>query len=167
MDSLISVSLITAISLLLWPEARDIMFPPAPPALVNYHTGGLSKPQSGMLGSLDSATGAPENFKGEAVENEANNFVTGIMAISTNILTDEDPQHSEDQRGSERTNSLNLPRPNDLAIKVATAKDKASGVDRPSEDKTKAPMEKFMWGGMKPLMHTVCTISDIWERGAK
>lgn len=141
------------------------MFPPAPLALVDYETGGVSKPRAGILASIDSATGAPENFKGEAIENEASNFVTGIAAIAMNVLTDEDPQHSNDQKGSAMTDAL--PSPNTLATKVATAKDKASGVDRPSQDKTKVPMEKVMWSKMRPLMHQMCVVSDTWERCAK
>lgn len=60
-----------------------------------------------------------------------------------------------------------MPRPNDLATKVAVAKDKAGGVDRPSQDKTKKPMETIMWGKMRPLMHLVNNVSDAWERLAK
>lgn len=47
------------------------MFPPAPIALVDKDTGGVQKPKAGVLGSHDSVTGAPQNFKGEAAEQEA------------------------------------------------------------------------------------------------
>ena len=36
------------------------MFPPAPLALVSSHSGGVQKPKAGVLGSHDSATGAPD-----------------------------------------------------------------------------------------------------------
>lgn len=157
--------LITLMALLVSPRARNILFPPAPLALVDYETGGVSKPRAGLLASTDSATGAPENVKGEAIENEASNFVTGIAAIVMNVLTDEDPQHNNGQKGGGMTDAL--PPPNTLATKVATAKDKASGVDRPSQDKTKVPMEKVMWSKMRPLMHQMCVVSDTWERCAK
>lgn len=133
--------------------------------MVNYHNGDLTAPQAGILGSTDSATGAPEKMKGEAVENEASNFVTGIAAIATNILTDEDPQHSNGQKGGSKTGIF--PSPNELVTKVAVMKDNAAGVDRPSQDKTKVPVEEFMWSQMKPLMHMLCVISDTWERFAK
>jgi hypothetical protein len=165
LDILAFTFLVTLLILVFSPEARRVMFPPAPPALVDYQTGGLSKPQAGVLVSTDSATGAPENVKGEAVENEASNFVTGLAAIAINTLTDKDPQHNERQKGGGKTDIL--PEPNSLATKVAVAKDKASGTDRPSQDKTKVPMEKTMWSKMRPIMHLLCVISDVWERFAK
>ncbi|KAG7110732.1 hypothetical protein HYQ44_020309 [Verticillium longisporum] len=39
--------------------------------MVDMTTGGVAKPMAGTLGSTDAATGAPQNLKGEAVENEA------------------------------------------------------------------------------------------------
>ncbi|KAI3325375.1 hypothetical protein HD806DRAFT_490178 [Xylariaceae sp. AK1471] len=154
----------TTIALISSPKVRAIMFPPAPLALVDYETGGVAKPKAGVLGSVDSATGAPENYKGEAVENEASNFVTGLAAIAMNILTDEDPQHDKDQKSSKKSDAL--PAPNEVAVAMAVAKDKATGVDRPSLDKTKKPMEETMWSAMKPIMHLICRVSDTWERSA-
>ncbi|KAF5617132.1 hypothetical protein F25303_13350 [Fusarium sp. NRRL 25303] len=131
---------------------------------MNHKDGSIIKPPAGLLGSVDSTTGAPQNIKGEALENEASNFVTGIAAIATNIMTDEDPQHEESPNNNEQATSL--PDPNSMATKVATAKDKATGIKKPSHDKTKHPMEMAMWGKMRPLMHTISDISDIWERCA-
>lgn len=133
--------------------------------MVNYQTGGLSGPHAGILGSTDTATGAPENSIGEALENEASNFVTGIAAIAMNVLTDEDPQHTNAQKGGAKSDML--PSPNELATKVAVMKDKAAGVDKPSQDKTKVPVEELMWSQMKPMMHMMCLVSDTWERLAK
>ena len=141
------------------------MFPPAPVAMVDYKTGGVAKPTAGVLGSVDSATGAPENYKGEAVELEASNFVTGLAGIAINISTDDDPQHAEHQKPSQ--NNPALPQPNEAIVAIATAKDKAAGIDKPSLDKTKDPMETTMWSAMRPIMHYICNISDAWERFAK
>ncbi|KAI9155480.1 Short-chain dehydrogenase/reductase ABA4 [Paramyrothecium foliicola] len=160
-DFLMPLLLTTAIGLILFPEVRRAMFPPAPPPLVSYQTGGLTKPPAGVLGSLDSATGAPENFRGEAVENEASNFVTGVAAVAINILTGKDPQHHEGQTGSNKAEYM--PEPTDLATKVAVAKDKAAGSNRPDEDKTKAPMQEIMHSYMQPLQHLITTVSDVWE----
>lgn len=158
--------LLTAmLALALSPRARNIMFPPAPLALVDYSSGGLLKPHAGLLATTDTITGAPENVKGEAAENEASNFVTGIAAIAVNVLTDKDPQHDEGEKGGGLTDLL--PDPNTLATKVAVVKDKASGVDRPSQDKSKAPMEEVMWSKVRPMMHGICALSDTWERCAK
>ncbi|KAH8655446.1 hypothetical protein BX600DRAFT_385310 [Xylariales sp. PMI_506] len=164
-DYLFSVILVMVLALMGSAKVRRIMFPAAPVALVDTMTGGLSKPGAGVLGSFDSITGAPENTKGEAVENEASNFVTGIAAIATNILTDKDPQHHAGQKGGNEDHIL--PKPNALATKVAVIKDKSSGIDRPSQDKTKAPMEMFLWSQMRPVMHSVCVMSDYWERCTK
>ena len=58
----------TVIVLIVYPPSRSILFPPAPLALVNASTGGVQTPKAGVLGSHDSATGAPEKHQGEAVE---------------------------------------------------------------------------------------------------
>ena len=134
-------------------------------ALVDHKTGGVAKPQAGVLGSTDSATGAPENSKGEALENEASNFVANMGAIALNIMTGKDPQgEAKTQEGSITDK---LPDPDSLVSTIATAKDKASGVDKPSQDKTKVPMETAMWARTKPMMHIICVISDTWERLTK
>ncbi|RKU39812.1 hypothetical protein DL546_000861 [Coniochaeta pulveracea] len=77
----------TIVVLITYPPSRSFLFPPAPIALVNTSTGGIQKPRAGVLGSHDSATGAPENHKGEAVEKEANNFVTGIASVAVSSAT--------------------------------------------------------------------------------
>lgn len=144
------------------PTARRLCFPPAPLALVDYSTGGVTKPAAGTLGTVDTATGAPENQKGEALENEASNFVTSIGAIAMNIMTGGDPHGEAATEGKSLADSL--PDPQTAATMIATAKDKAEGVDRPSGDKTKAPMEQKMWAQTRPLMHLLCVVSDTYER---
>src|SRR5688572_28625678 len=67
LDLIMPLISLTLIILIMYPPAREIMFPPAPIALVSSK-GGVQKPKAGTLGSTDSATGAPENHKGEAVE---------------------------------------------------------------------------------------------------
>lgn len=154
--------LLTTMGLLFSPEIRQCLFPPAPPALIDFQTGGLSKPPAGVLGSVDSITGAPENNRGETLENEASNVVAAMAAIAVNALTCEDPQHGKDPSKLDI-----LPEPNVLATKIATAKDKASGIDKPSHDKTKQPIETAMWGQMKSLLYGITLASDVWERCAK
>ncbi|KAJ4269762.1 hypothetical protein NW762_001430 [Fusarium torreyae] len=165
LNLLMPTLLATLMAILLSPKIRNTLFPPCPPSLVHYEDGSLMKPPAGMLSTVDSATGAPENLKGEALEREASNFVTGIIAISINIWADKDPQHHESQKGGGKTASL--PDPHSLATRIATAKDKATGVDKPSWDKTKAPTQEIMWSKIRPLMHCVCLICDAWERCAK
>lgn len=91
MDLLVFGVLITTLALIVSPRVRDVLFPTAPIALVDSISGGLTQPNSGLLGSHDSVTGAPENMPGEAVESEAANFVTALASIGTNLMTGEDP----------------------------------------------------------------------------
>jgi uncharacterized protein DUF3292 len=151
--------------LILSTKARVLLFPPAPLALVDYKSGGMVKPSAGVLGSTDSATGAPENYKGEAIENEASNFVTFIATIATITLTGNDPPG--ESKSAEVSVAEFLPGPDSMAATVAVAKDKASGVVEPSQDKTKVPMEKAMWDVVRQWISAICVISDTWERLAK
>lgn len=152
-------------AMLLFPEFRSIVFPPCPPSMVHYKDGSLVKPAAGMLSTTDSGTGAPENFKGEALEKEASNFVTGLVALSVNTFVVKDPQHGESQKGGGKI--AELPDPRSLATKIVTAKEKATGADKPSSDKTKAPIQDIMWSQMEPLLRKMSVICDVWERGAK
>jgi hypothetical protein len=52
-----------------------------------------------VLGSHDSATGAPENHKGEAVEKEASNFVDGIASVAVSSATGKYPQRDDEDAG--------------------------------------------------------------------
>lgn len=89
LDLLVPMLTATVIALITYPPSRQFLFPPAPIALVNKDTGGVQKPPAGVLGSHDSATGAPENHKGEAVEKEASNFVDGIASMAVTSATGE------------------------------------------------------------------------------
>lgn len=149
--------------LILSPEARAVLFPPAPIALVDSKTGGIQKPKAGVLGSTDSATGAPENYKGEAVEQEASNFVTGIASVALSSATGKHPQN--DPPAEEGTPHDSVPDPSSMALSAANATKKANG-DNPSaaKDKTKVPMETAMWTKMRPIMHGIADFADGWER---
>ena len=115
------------------------------------------------MGSLDSATGAPEHHKGEAIEAEASNFVTGIASIALSSATGKHPQ-SEPPSG-EGVAADAVPDPSAIALGAANAKNKAAG-GNPTEkhDKTKAPMTEAMWTKMRPIMHGLAEVSDTWER---
>jgi hypothetical protein len=138
------------------------MFPPAPIALVSS-SGGVQKPKAGVLGSHDSATGAPENHKGEAVEAEASNFVTGIATVALSSATGKHPQtDSPEEEGSPADS---VPDPTAVALGAANAKEvSAGGTPEPSHDKTKVPMETAMWTQMRPVMHGIADVADMWER---
>ncbi|KAK8054326.1 hypothetical protein PG996_013627 [Apiospora saccharicola] len=165
-DFVVPLLSVTVITLLAYPPARGVLFPPAPIALVDASTGGVQKPKAGVLGSHGSATGAPENHKGEAVEQEASNFFNGITAIILTSATGKHPQGEGDETG-ENDRDGNVPDPTAVAIGAADAKDiAAGGKPSPGHDKTKKPVESAMWSKMRPLMKIVGDITDTWERFA-
>ena len=90
-DFIMPLLSLTTIVLIVYPPSREFLFPPAPLALVSASSGDIQKPKAGVLGSTDSATGAPENFKGEAVEAEASTFVTGIASVALASATGKHP----------------------------------------------------------------------------
>lgn len=79
-DLLIATLLSFLILLIVYPPSRDTCFPSAPASLTNGETGAIQKPPAGVLAS-DSFTGAPEKQTGEAVEQEARNFLNSVGAV--------------------------------------------------------------------------------------
>ncbi|KAL8692949.1 MAG: hypothetical protein Q9218_002126 [Villophora microphyllina] len=163
LNLLIPTSFTIIIVLIVYPPSRHFLFPHAPLALVNSNTGGVQSPKAGVLGSHDSATGAPEKHKGEAVEQEASNFVSGIGSIALSSATGKHEQGDPDNDPLNKS----VPDPTRMAMAGADAKTSAQG-GTPTEhhDKTKQPMEDAMWGKMRPVMHVVGDIADGWERFA-
>lgn len=158
---LIPVSIIVLVVLIFVPKTRPMLFPPAPMALVNSKTGGIQKPKAGVLGSHDSATGAPEKHQGEAVEQEASNLVSGIASVAIASASGRHDQGDPEEAKGEST----LPDPTKMAVAVADSKDSASGGQPVAKhDKTKQPMEDAIWTKMRPAMHVVGDIADAWER---
>ncbi|TKY84930.1 hypothetical protein EX895_006010 [Sporisorium graminicola] len=85
LDLLVPLSLLLLLVLVLSPRARLVLFPSAPLAAIDPKTGQAKVPKAGHLGSKNSLTGAAETYEGEAVEQEASNFVgaLGSVALST------------------------------------------------------------------------------------
>jgi hypothetical protein len=151
------------IALIAYPPSRKLLFPPAPLALVSGKTGGVQKPKAGVLGSTDSATGAPENYKGEAVEAEAAHFVNGIASVAISSVSGKHPQDgaSEQESGGK---SDHVPDPTALAVDASNARAKSQGDKNVAADKAKVPMQTAMWNTMRPIMHGIADVSDTWER---
>ncbi|KAI9831564.1 MAG: hypothetical protein M1819_004795 [Sarea resinae] len=150
------------ITLVVYPPSREFLFPPVPLALVDARTGHVKKPSAGVLGSTDSMTGAPEQFQGEAVEQEANNFVNGVASIALSSATGKHPENkAEEEEGVDTS----VPDPTQIATRAAEARNASGGgVPTPKRDKTKKPMEEAMWEKARPVMHIIGGISDGWER---
>lgn len=162
-DYLVAIFLFINIALVISPQVRLALFPLAPLSMVNIGDGSIAKPMGGTLGSTDTATGAPQNLRGESAENEASNFITSVAAIATNLLSGQDPYGAPTEMDA--GNNGNFTPQLDVST-MAVAKDKASGVDRPSEDKTKAPMEEtvrftaLFWTRLTDDIHTVVEAND-------
>lgn len=88
LDLLVPTIIAFMMVLIVYPPARQICFPPAPPSLIDSNTGGVQKPPAGVLASDDSITGAPEKHEGEAVEQEAHRFVTSISEVCSGVRLD-------------------------------------------------------------------------------
>ncbi|MCJ1312668.1 hypothetical protein MMC25_006344 [Agyrium rufum] len=162
-DLIVPLLTTTLLVLILFPPARPIMFPPAPLALVSSKTGGVQTPAAGVLGSHDSMTGAPEKHQGEAVEQEASNFVSGIASVALSSATG---KHEQGDPESDPLNSA-VPDPTNAAMVGADAKASSTGGQVSAQhDKTKQPMEEAMWVKMRPVMHIIGDIADGWERFA-
>ncbi|KAK0664538.1 hypothetical protein QBC41DRAFT_328480 [Cercophora samala] len=149
-DFLTPLLISVLVALIAVPRTREYLFPPAPVSLVDSKTGGIQKPKAGVLGSHDSATGAPENHKGEAVEQEASNFVSGIATVAVSGAVG---QHAQgDQESAEQS---------------TTEMHKAIG-SKPGtkRDKTEVPMQTAMWARLQPIMHGLGDFVDTWERFA-
>ncbi|KAJ9610849.1 hypothetical protein H2200_005626 [Cladophialophora chaetospira] len=159
-------TLVTLIVVLITvPRSREILFPPAPLALVSAKTGGVQKPKAGVLGSHDSVTGAPEKHKGEAVEQEASNLVSGIASVAISSAAGRHDQASPDEKGGSKTLDEGMPDPTKLATAAADASSSAQGGEADAaQDKTKQPMEAAVWKQVRPVMHAIGEVADMWER---
>lgn len=167
-DFLLPTFFTTLVVLVVYPPSRPILFPPAPLALVNSKTGGVQSPRAGVLGSHDSATGAPENYQGMAVEQEAHNFVSGFGSIA---LSSAAGKHEMGDPGSDPLDKV-VPDPTRLAAagaeaRIAAAGDVPGAIPGAHYEKVKQPMEEALWSNMRPVMHVVGDIADGWERFAK
>jgi hypothetical protein len=157
---------LTLIVLITVPRARKIMFPHAPLALVDRRTGGVQSPPAGVLGSTDSYTGAPEQYKGMAVEQEASNLISGVASVAIASAAGKHDQSSPDDNGGSKQLDGNVPDPTNVASAAAVATSSATGGTPAHADKTKQPMEEAVWAKMRPAMHALGDLADGWERFA-
>ena len=189
LDLLVPTSLVLLLVLILSPRARMLLFPSAPLGAIDPKTGQAKVPKAGHLGSKTSLTGAAETFEGEAVEQEASNFVgaLGSVALSTAAgkssnkgaeatMSDNEEDDSGDEASSvKRSNSTKkkndaedkIPDPTNIAAVSHTAQSKAAGEKTGHPDKgdhTKKPMEEAIFASLAPFMHILNNICDDYER---
>lgn len=163
-DLVIPMLLSVVVVLILYPPSRSILFPPAPIALVDSQTGGVQKPRAGVLGSKDSLTGAPERYRGEAVEREASNLVGSVASVAIGSAAGKhDPAVPDDAPMEDK-----VPDVTDVASQVGDLQNSAGGgIPSTKHDKTKKPMSDAVWQKMKPIMHILGDITDTYERFGK
>ncbi|KAG9240270.1 hypothetical protein BJ878DRAFT_304250 [Calycina marina] len=151
------------------PQARDVLFPPAPRSLVSINTGRLQNPPAGQLGTTDSLTGAPEKQVGEAVEEEAANFIDNLRHLLMRTV-------GMHESGEEDGDPLEgkVPTPIRKGVRNIQAEGAAAG-HITEETETQAPMENIIWARAKPenltpvlkkVPHLVGEIVDNCERFA-
>jgi Protein of unknown function (DUF3292) len=165
LDLLVPTMLMLLIVLIAVPKSRVFLFPPAPLALIDSKTGGIQRPRAGVLGSHDSATGAPEKHQGEAVEQEASNLVNSIATVAVSSAVGRHDQDEPEDTSLDKA----APDPTRIAGEAADSKTAASGangIPEEKHDKTKQPMEEAIWTKMRPTMHALGDIADGWERFA-
>ncbi|KAF7959421.1 hypothetical protein EAE96_001040 [Botrytis aclada] len=170
LDLLLPLALGSLIALVSSKQARDILFPPAPLALVNMGTGGLQKPQAGQLGTSNTLTGAPEKQEGEAAEEEAANFVNNIYHMVKRAIG----MHEKKQKEGDPLESK-VPKPIRDAAKAVHSAGSESGNTGDHETMTQKPMEQMLWDKFSPKQiepviqkapHVIGEIVDNWERFA-
>ncbi|KJZ79705.1 hypothetical protein HIM_01174 [Hirsutella minnesotensis 3608] len=148
--------------LILYPRARTICFPPAPPALIDAKTGGIQKPRAGVLASQDTMMGAPEKHKGEGLEQEAHNFVKSITAVGGATLA---VGSSGGRRQDAREGGSDTPDPSEIVNHVSDAMDRTNGDETNAAiDQTKKPVSDSVWNKARPTMHLIADAVDTWER---
>ncbi|KAH9949403.1 hypothetical protein B0H21DRAFT_804474 [Amylocystis lapponica] len=160
---------ITLLALILHPPSRSYLFPPAPLAAVSASTGNLQKPPAGTLASKDSLSGAPETHSGEAVEQEASNFVTGFASVAVGTATGQGsaPTQRDDDEDGENAVDSSVPDPTHIVQRTTDAKDVSSGGRTDgAHDATKKPVETAIWEKARPFMRIVADTADGWERVA-
>jgi hypothetical protein len=165
-DFLVPTIIAFVMVLIAYPPSRSYCCPPAPIALIDSKTGGVKKPTAAVLGSDNSLTGAPEKYQGEAVEQEASNFVNSFTSIAISSAAGKHPQ-GDPHEAQEGASSLEdrAPDPTNMAMGAADAKDKAAGEESNAiHDKTKEPMSTAIWSKTRPVMHVIADIADGWER---
>ncbi|KAJ5918828.1 hypothetical protein N7454_009972 [Penicillium verhagenii] len=161
LDLLIPAAFAALLALIVYPPCRPILFPPAPIALVDKSTGGIQKPKAGVLGSHDSITGAPENFKGEAAEQEASNLVSSVATVAVGSAVGKNDQAVPEDAPLEDA----VPDAMDVVASSADAQSAAAGaIPADSHDKTRQPMKESVMDAANMAMQVINDITDTYEK---
>jgi hypothetical protein len=171
LDLVVPLCLATIIVLIVYPRSRHYLFPSVPLAAVSATTGAVQTPRAGELGSKDSLTGADETFKGEAAEQEASGFVSGLTTLAVSSTTgasapgaEKHPERPKDEEPEAIDNVI--PHPADVTSAAVEAQEKAGG-NAATTPHGKTSVEAAMWEKAGPTMHVLSEIADTWEMFGK
>jgi len=109
-------------------------------------------------------TGASEAHKGEAVENEATNFVNGIASVATATAIGKAPEKDYDQSSKKTKLDSAIPDPTDVIISGGEAQNKAAGGQDKHLQRAKDPVVDSIWKAMRPAMRGLEDACDNYER---
>ncbi|KAJ5129891.1 uncharacterized protein N7515_005930 [Penicillium bovifimosum] len=152
-DLLVPTILGLVVALIMVPPVRVLLFP----GLAKTKDPNASNVTGAQTESEDSLTGAPENHKGEAAEQEAKNLVDSFAAVAMEsaaakygqTVTEEGPDRHAITDGIQA---------------AETAAETPTG-DAP-EDKTKKPMKKKVAHATDSVLRILSDITDIYEKFA-
>ncbi|CDO68481.1 hypothetical protein BN946_scf184499.g6 [Trametes cinnabarina] len=185
--SSISALLIGAVLLVMFrPDYRAKLFPPAPLAAVSVVSGNLQVPSAGVLASEDSLSGAHEAHKGEAVEQEAVQFVAAIGSIVSSLVMGErgsakrkygQPRsdtvggtgRGSDTETDDTSATAVMHDLSDLVFHTKNIENRRNldGASKPEADEATKNIESALWKKTRPFMRTLAEIAAVWERFAK
>lgn len=142
------------VALIMVPPVRQLLFP----GLAKTDDSNGIIPTEGEVQSEDSLTGAPENHKGEAAEQEAKNLVDSFATVAMESAAAKYGQTVPEDAPD---------RP--ALIESLEAAEAAAGTPTgdPPEDKTKKPMKKKVSHATDNVMRVLSDITDIYEKFAK
>lgn len=154
MDLLVPTILGIIVALIMVPPVRILLFP----GLANTDSSNGSNHPGEQVQSEDSLTGAPENHKGEAAEQEAKNMVDSFATVAMESAAAKYGQTVPEDAPD---------RP--ALIESLEAAEAAAGTPTGDslEDKTKKPMKKKVSHAADNVMRILSDITDIYEKFAK
>ncbi|KAJ6111449.1 hypothetical protein N7523_007510, partial [Penicillium sp. IBT 18751x] len=155
-DLLVPAILSLLVALIMFPPIRTMLFPMAP-AKTNSDTSSVNSSTGDLPESHDSLTGAPENHKGEAAEQEARNLVDSVATMAMEGAAAKYGQTvAEDEP--------DVPATSQPLLAIESAPD--GQPDEGPEDKTKKPMRSKAAKGTDKAMRVISDITDIYEQFA-
>lgn len=156
-DLLVPTILSLMVALIMFPPIRPFLFP-VKPVKAETGTSNANDIPAAQPESQDSLTGAPENHKGEAAEQEAKNLIDTVANVAM--------ESAAGKYGmAVRDDSLDKPFEQQQLEETEAAAEPQGG-DSP-EDQTKKPIKSKAARGTDKAMRVISDITDVYEQFAK